>query len=410
MRTLILTATILVPTAASAGGYLIPSMNPRDLALGGTAVADQTGPEATFLNTADLSSQEGLAIGVAGGLANNRTDWSDSMLGSASLSQNSTPPSVAIAYGEKLPFDQAWGVGIGVGVPGGGTLVWPDNWAGQEAVRSVQTQVFGFGAGAAFQLLPYFRFGLNYQRYQATEEIHQALNYLDHVGDAGIGLSGGGNSIGVATEIVPPQLPLKIGITYQHSSTIGLTGHIHFTDVPPAFQPMLHDQGISEDFLIPDVVRAGVAYEAMPGLRLMAAYSFENWSDYKTDHFVGDGGFDTTVKRNYNNVHTIGVGGEWVHMPFLPQLTARAGVTRNVGSDQPTDTLAPSLTDASRWTLSIGAGYDIMPRLRLDVGFEHQLLDSVTATGMDAFPGTYKTSIDFLSVGVNWRMDLARNK
>jgi long-subunit fatty acid transport protein len=410
MRTLILTATILVPTAASAGGYLVPSMNPRDLALGGVAVADQTGPEATFLNTADLSSQEGLGIGVAGALASNRTDWSDPGLGQSSLSQSSTPPALAISYGEKLPFDQAWGIGVGFGVPGGGSVIWKDNWPGQETVRSVKTQVFGFGAGAAFQLLPYFRFGVNYVRYQATEEIHQALNYLDRIGDAGIGLSGGGNSIGVATEILPPKVPLKIGITYQHSSTIGFTGHAHFTDVPPAFQPMLHDQPISEDFLMPDLVRAGVAFEATPGLRLMASYSFEHWSQYQSDHFVGDGGFNAVVPRNYNNVHTVGVAGEWVHMPFLRQLTARAGVTRNVGSDQPTDTVGPSLTDGSRWTLSIGAGYDILPRLRVDVGFEHQLLDSVTATGMDALPGTYKTSVDFVSVGINWRMDLARNK
>lgn len=410
MRTLILTATILVPTAASAGGYLVPSMNPRDLALGGVAVADQNGPEATFLNTADLSSQEGLAIGVAGALANNRTDWSDSALGSASLSQSTTPPSVAVSYGEKLPFDQGWGVGIGFGVPGGGSLEWPDKWPGQESVRSVKTQVFGFGAGAAFQLLPYFRFGLNYTRYQATEEIHQALNYLDHVGDAGLGLAGGGNSIGVATEIVPPQLPLKLGITYQHSSTIGLTGHAHFSDVPPAFQPMLHDQPVSEDFLMPDVVRAGLAYDVMPGLRVMGSYSWENWSQYRSDHFVGDGGFMADQPRRYNDVHTIGVAGEWRHLPVLPQLTVRAAVTRNVGSDQPTDTLSPSLTDASRWALSIGVGYDILPRLRVDLGFQHQLLDSVTASGLDALPGTYKTAIDFLSLGVNWRMDLARNR
>jgi len=409
MRTLIITATILVPTAASAGGYLVPSMNPRDLALGGVAVADQNGPEATFLNTADLSSQDGLAIGVAGALASNRTDWSDSPR-SASLSQSTTPPAVAVSYGEKLPFDQAWGVGIAFGVPGGGSLEWPDNWAGQESVRSVKTQVFGFGAGAAFQLLPYFRFGLNYTRYQATEEIHQALNYLDHVGDAGLALAGGGNSIGVATEIVPPQVPLKIGVTYQHSSTIGMTGHAHFSDVPPAFQPMLHDQPISEDFVMPDVVRAGLAYQAMPGLRVMGSYSWEHWSQYRSDHFVGDGGFVADQPRRYNDVHTIGVAGEWRHLPVLPQLTVRAAVTRNVGSDQPTDTLSPSLTDASRWALSIGAGYDILPRLRVDLGFQHQLLDSVTASGMDALPGTYKTSIDFLSVGLNWRMDLARNR
>jgi long-chain fatty acid transport protein len=407
MRTLILTATILVPTAASAGGYLIPSMNPRDLGLGGSAVADETGPEATFLNTADLSSQQGLAIGFAlAPLASNRTDWSDPTLGQASLSQNNMVPALAVSYGEKLPYDQAWGVGIGFGVPAGGTLMWPSGWAGQEAIQSVQTQVFGFGAGAAFQLLPYFRFGLNYTRFQATEELHQTLNYLDHDGDAGIGLSGGGNTIGVGAELVPPEVPLKLGVTYQHSSTIGLTGHIHFSDVPPAFQPMLHDQAISEDFLMPDVVRAGLAYEAMPGLSLMGSYSFERWSKYKSDKFVGASGFQTVVPRNYNNVHTIGVAGEWRHMPFLPRLTVRAGVTSNVGSDQPTDTLSPSLTDASRLTLSIGAGFDILPRLRVDVGFQHQILDSVTATGMDAFPGTYKTAVDFASVGLNWRTDL----
>jgi long-subunit fatty acid transport protein len=106
-------------------------------------------------------------------------------------------------------------------------------------------------------------------------------------------------------------------------------------------------------------------------------------------------------------VHTIGVAGEWVHLPPLPRLTVRVGVTRNVGSDQPTDTLSPSLTDASRLALSVGAGYDVLPQLRVDVGYQHQMLDSVTATGLDAFPGTYKTAIDFVSVGINWHKDLS---
>jgi long-subunit fatty acid transport protein len=406
MRTLIITATILVPTVASAGGYLVPNMNPRDLALGGNAVADQTGPEAVFLNTADLSAQDGLSISVAGAVANNRTDWSDPALGKASLSQTATPPTVAIAYGEKLPYDQAWGVGIAFGVPAGGSLIWPDGWAGQEVVRSVRDQIFGFGAGAAFQLLPYFRAGFNYTRYQGTEEVHQALNFLNGtIGDAGIGIAGGGNSIGVSTEVLPPGVPLKIGITYQHKSTLGYTGHAHFSDVPPAYVPTLHDQGISRDFLIPDVVRAGAAYEVQPGLTVMASYQFEHWSDYKSDHFVGDSGFEADVPRNYKNAYQVGAGGEWRNLPFLPQLTARLGVIRNV-SDQRGDTLSPSLTDASRWGVSLGVGYDVMPNLRADVGYQHLMFDSVTANGMDNLRGTYQTAVDFVSLGVNWRTDL----
>ena len=34
----------------------------------------------------------------------------------------------------------------------------------------------------------------------------------------------------------------------------------------------------------------------------------------------------------------------------------------------------------------------------------------MTATGMDAFPGTYKTAVDLFSLGINWRIDIQRNK
>jgi long-subunit fatty acid transport protein len=415
MRTLIITATILVPTVASAGGYLVPNMNPRDLALGGTAVADQIGPEAVSLNTADLSGQEGLSVSVGGAITNNRTDWSDPTLGpmgSAKTSQTATPPAVAVSYGEKLPFDQAWGIGVAFGTPGGGSLVWSQDghdghpWAGQEVVRSVKTQVFGIGVGAAFQLLPYFRAGLNYTRYQGDEEIHQALNFLNGtLGDAGLGLSGGGNTIGVSTEILAPWIPLKIGVSYVHSSTLSFSGHAHFSDVPPAYVPSLHDQTVHHDFLMPDVVQAGASYQILPGLTVMGSYQFEHWSAYKNDHFIGDGGFDAIVQRDYRNAYQVGGGGEWRNLPFLPQLTARVGVIRNV-SDQRTDTIDPSLTDASRWGLSVGVGYDIMPSLRADVGYQHLIFDSVTANGMDNLHGTYTTAVDFVSLGVNWRTDL----
>jgi long-chain fatty acid transport protein len=420
MRTSILMATILVPATASAGGYLVPNLTPRDLALGGSAVAEESGAGAWFSNTAALAGPDGLDIDIAGGFTHNGTSWEDASFGEngkASVSENALPPTAAVSIGGRLPQGQAWGIGAGFLVPAGGTLDWkkPDgtpDWAGQESIRSVKQQIFGFGGGAAFQLLPSLKLGVHYIRYEGTEEVHQSLNYIDHFGDAGIGIAGGANSFGVAGEFHVPNLPLSVGVAYERQATMTMSGHIHFTSVPPGFQAQLHDQAVKEDILVPDVLRAGVAYEVIPNLKVMASYQFENWSDYAADVFIGADGFMATVARNYKNAHVIGVAGEWSKL--VPQLTARAGIVRSI-SDQPANTLSPSLTDASKWGLSAGVGYDLMPALRVDLGAQVMLYDKVTASGMtdtgvQPFPGSYSTTVFFASLGVNWRTDLGLSR
>jgi long-subunit fatty acid transport protein len=409
MRTLIIAATILAPAAAHAGGYLIPSAAPREVALGQAAVADQTGAEAVFLNTAALAGQEGVGVGVAGEYLSNRTDWSDPMLGSASLEgQVNTPVGAAIAVGGKLENGMGWGIGLGFGVPAGGSLVWPTGWPGQEAIQSVKQQVFAFGGGVALQPAPYLKVGVNFVRFQAAEELHQSLNYLDHYGDAGLSMSGGGNGFGLAAELRIPNVPLAIGATYTHKAQIDLEGEVHFEAVPPAFTALLHDQAVTGKILIPHVFVIGAAYEAMPNLKLMGGYEFENWSVYTDDTFVGSSGFTVTVPRNYNDAHVIRAAGEYEKLSFAPQLTLRGGVLRSI-SDQPRDTLSPSLTDASSWAVSVGGGYNIKPNLRLDIAYQHAFFDEVTAEGIEAFPGTYKTQVDIISLGLHWRSDAGGN-
>jgi len=406
MRKLIILASILVPTAALAGGYTIPNENARDLALGQAAVADQTGPEALFLNTAALAGPEGLAISASGELLINQTTWTDSTLGTASLvPQNNLPPTAAISYGARLGNGMRWGAGIGFGVPGGGALIWPNGWQGQQYIQTVRQQVFLIGGGAAFQPMPGLKIGASFLRYQAEEELHQSINYLDHMGDAGLGLAGGASTFGLALEYRVPSIPLVLGVNYKHSGDLALRGDAHFTGVPAALTPMIHDQRVSEALTVPNVLDIGAAYEVMPHLKVMVDYTFERWSVYKSDTFIGDDGFTVTVPRNYNNAHIIRVGGEWAALPFLPALTGRLGVLRSL-SDQPTDTVSPSLSDGNSWALSIGAGYNVLPSLRVDIGYQHAFFDKVTATGPETLPGSYETKVDLLSIGLNWRTDL----
>jgi len=406
MRNLIIAVTILVPSAASAGGYLVPSASPREVALGQAAVADQSGAEAVSLNTAALAGQDGLNVSIGGEILSNRTDWSaPGGMDSASLTNPaSTPVGLAVAYGARTASGTAWGAGIGFGVPAGGSLQWPTGWAGQEFIQSVKQQVFAIVAGFGIQPSPYFKVGASFIRFQATEELHQSINYLDHFGDAGIAMAGGGNSFGVATEVRVPNMPLAFGATYSHSAEIALEGDAHFESVPAAFQTLLHDQGVTEKLVIPNVFTIGAAYEVVPHLTLMANFEFERWSIYKSDMFVGESGFTVTVPRNYNNAQVYRAAVEYEKPAFLPALTLRGGILRSV-SDQDTSLVSPSLTDASSWAVSVGGGYNINPNLRIDVGYQHAFFDTVTASGDEAFPGTYKTNVDILSFGVNWRRD-----
>ncbi|HEU4729178.1 MAG TPA: outer membrane protein transport protein [Kofleriaceae bacterium] len=406
MRTTIIAVTILVPAAASAGGYFIPNESPRALSLSQSEVANEQGADALFLNIAALAGLDGLEISGAGELLFNQTDWSDSALGSAKLTSHvSTPATLAASYGGHLANGMGWGAGVGFGVPGGGSLPWPKGWAGQEQIQSVTQQLFTIGVGAAIQPLPYLKLGASFLRTQVVEELHQSINYLDHFGDAGLALSGGGNGFGLGLEVRVPDVPLSFGVGYVHSVDVTLEGNAHFTEVPASFQTLLHDQDVTEDLTVPNAGIIGAAYEVIPSLTVMGAVTWENWSVYKDDTFNGTGGFKVTVPRDYKDAYVFRLSGEYQHTPFLPGLTLRAGMLRSL-SDQPKETVSPSLSDGNSWALSVGAGYNITSELRLDFGAQFALFDKVTATGTEAFPGSYDTKVAIFSFGASWRTDL----
>src|SRR5512139_1866278 len=223
MNKLIFSMTMLAPAAALAGGYFIPNQTARDLAVSEAGVAAQDGAEAVLLNIAALAGQEGFNVSANGQILINQTEWSDPALGEASLNTTPTfPPAIAISYGRVLPNGIALAVGTGVSVAGGASLDWPKGWPGQEAVQSVTQEVFQIGVGGAIRPLPYLKVGVGYLRYHVVEELHQSINYLDHYGDAGVALSGGGNAFIVGIEVKIPTTPLTIGANYKHSADVSL--------------------------------------------------------------------------------------------------------------------------------------------------------------------------------------------
>jgi long-chain fatty acid transport protein len=406
MRKLI-AALLLAPATAFAGGYAIPNENARSLGLSQADVAAQTGPEATYQNIAALAGMNGLGLTASIEVIYNQTDWSDPSLGNASLKPHAnTPPMLAASYSDKIGNgDMAYGVGIAFLVPGGGSLFWPNGWQGAGRIQSVDQKVYLTQVGGGFQPIPHVKVGASFLYYRITEALSQELDFAGPTALASLGLAGNAYTFGLSGQFDIPNVPLVIGVDYRHQAVTTLNGQAHFDNVPTQFATQLQDQGASEHLTIPNQLFLGASYDIVMkdagDLRLMASYTLERWIVYHQDQYIGDKGLVITVPRNYHNAEVYRIAGEYSHLPFLTPLTLRAGAQRSI-SNQPTDTISPTLTDGDSTALSVGAGFNFTPGLRLDVGYQYAFFDSVTATGPDAFPGTYKTHVNLVSAGITW--------
>jgi long-subunit fatty acid transport protein len=403
MRTL-LAVMLLWPALSLAGGWSTPNPDARSMALAQAGVANQTGPEALTMNLAGLAGPQGLGLTASLQVIDNKTSWSEPSLGSASTARHpSFPPLIAGSYGGTFSNGMAWGVGAGLSTLGGGSLYWPQGWPGQFHVETVSQQVVMLRAGAAIQPLQWLKLGAGGSYYRATEELSQAMSFGGQVADAKVGAAGGAAGYALSLEAAVPGAPLKFGADYRSRGDLTLKGHAHFSNVPPPFQTQLQDQAATTKVVVPPELNLGLSWQATPHLEVLVGFTLEGWHVYKADDFVGDKGFSVHVARNYNDAYDYRLGVEYAGDPALRGWSLRAGAFRSV-SEQPSDTLSPSLSDASSWNGSVGAGYQVTRALRLDASYQYSRFDAVTASGNEALAGTYKTRVNLASVGVNWRM------
>jgi long-subunit fatty acid transport protein len=399
---------LLAAAKGFAGGYFIPNTNARDLGLAQATVASQTGPEATYQNPSALAGQQGLAATVSVGDIYNQTSWSDPTLGHAGIdSKVDIPEAASVSYGAKLGNGMGYGFGLGFLEPAGGSLNWPSGWPGNQQIVGVSQRIYLTQAAGAFQPLPYLKLGAALDYYRGTLDLSQKIGFISSQGSADLALAGGAFSFSAAGQFDAPWIPLTIAVNYLHKADIGYSGNVHFEGIPPTFQTLLHDQSVTLAQSIPNDLFIGAAYKITPDLQVMGSWNLERWSVYRQDQFIGADGFRATVPRDYHNAYVFRLAGEW-NVCWARWLTVRGGLLRSI-SAQPANTISPTLSDGDSWAFTLGAGFQIIPSLRADVGYWHSWFNRSTASGVangiPAFPGTYNTRVDVFSVGLTFRPD-----
>ncbi|HVP68663.1 MAG TPA: outer membrane protein transport protein [Anaeromyxobacteraceae bacterium] len=443
-------ALLLVPALASAGGYSVPTVVPRDLAMGDALVAAQDSAAATYKNPASLSRLSGLDINLALPILGNGATWNPTgAYAAANFQPVSTdfkaafPLAAFISWSGKIA-DHGYGIGLGFNVPGGGNVYWPDPWAGGYAIETVNRRIYGTYLTVGFELNPQFRIGGGVVYYYGTEQLSQyallpgppntacpqlpTLNpplsaYYPQCGLASIADHGGKVSWDASVDIQPiPSYPLKLGIDFKDQANLSLTGTANLA-FPPPLQPLYPNQSTTHVLPFPFVLNAGLSWNPIPELELDAAFEWEGYSAYKADTFTGSTidpstgkTFVVNVPRNYSDAYVYRFGVGW---RVIPSLELRGGVLRDVTGVNAA-VYNPSLPDANVWGGSVGLGYDFkgsksdfLKGLSISAAFFYAWFDSLTSTAavpavgqpVQGFPGTYNNYAWIASLGIQWRWD-----
>ncbi len=405
MRNLIVAAAaLLLPAAAFAGGYVVPNINARDLALAGSAAAAQEDAAAAYANPAALARLDGLSLSLGASLVDFRSTWTDPVSGATStmIPKGAFPPALYLAYGLPLSNGMRVGLGFGLTVPGGGYVFWQPDWPGRNEIITVDRKVYGTYLTAGVQVVPQLRLGGGLVYYRTTEHLIQGVNFLgaSAPGQIELGTVGGALSYDLSAELQPlASVPFTIGFDYKHQGVQVLTGQAHATNVPAGLLPRLLDQRVTHGLTYPNQLNLGAAYRVIAPVLVTFDWTWERFHVYKQDLFVGDRGVTVVVPRDYKNGYTLRIGTE-VQVSSLLKL--RAGALRDTAPSRP-ETLSPTLPDSNSTAVTFGVGIDPTPNLEISASYFHDWEDSITTVGTETFSGTYDTRANIFALSLVWK-------
>lgn len=412
MKKLLIAILAVAPALARAGAFDVPNVSARDLALADSAVAAQQDAGATFRNPAALARLQGLNLALSASGLFLESEWKGFSDGpfpgqSEKLDAPMSPPAAIFAsYGFEV-MGRKMGVGLGANSPGGGNVVWADDWEGRGRIIKVDRKIFAGYLTLGYQVFPQLRIGGGAVYYYLTQYFKQGIQPVDGA-FAELSTRGGALAYDVAAEFQPVlSLPLVFAVDYKHKGTIQSEGDGRFS-LPGSLgsTPGLISQGVEEELVIPNIFNLGVSYRPVESVLVTAGYTFTRHVVYDADRFIGDSGLlaPIVVPRNYSNTNTYRLGVEWT---ATKQLTLRLGGLRDDSGYNP-ESYSPTLLDSDSWVGAIGAGWKFTPNLAANATVYYGVRDQVKSTGASSFQGTFDTTALITSVGLTYRRDLAR--
>jgi long-chain fatty acid transport protein len=395
MKTLVTLAALIAVTlaavaAARAGGYAVPEQVVTAGGTAGAATARADDAGAAWYNPAALADGGGWRVGA--GLILAVTSLHAEGEGWRSTTEAGPTP-VPQLHASVAAADLV--LGVAVGVPYGGNVAWPADWAGRSeiiATRLAVVRVAPF-AGWRFGRL---RIAGGVHVDLAQLRLQRSLDFVDTEGDVEILMTGAAVGADLSA-FVRISDEVDVGASYRSRSRIDLSGDADFT-APDAFSAKVADQAASTEVAIPDRIAIGGAWHR-GRLAVVGDLEVTTWSGNRQQviDFAREQTPDVVQVNQWSSTVAVRAGAEW----RAGRWTARGGVAYDP-SPASADRLTPVSPDADRVQASAGGSWQLSPALAVDGFYAWLHLLGRQSANPDSMMARYGGDAHLLGVAVRW--------
>lgn len=343
------------------------------------------------------------------------------------------------------PINDRLALGMGVTAPFGSSTEYDRDWTGRYLTVESGVSVLDFNPSIAYRINDKFSIGggisLQLMSVTLANAVDSGTTCLGLSGPnipapiaipaldcVNAGLSPGdlandsygeitGDSTGVTfnlSALIKPREGTRIGVAYRHSIDHDLDGDADF-DLAPAFatvlannnNPLLQDSKATATANLPAQMAFSIAHQANSKLELLGDITWTGWSSFQELRVnFASAQPDTVSTQKWKDVVRVSAGANY---RYSPKWMFRGGIAYDQEPIPSVQRRTPRIPGNDRTWLAFGAGYNINPKMSLDVSFAHLMLDETPidntgdAAGSQTVRGVYDSSVNILSAQFNWK-------
>jgi long-chain fatty acid transport protein len=391
---------------ARGAGFSLTEQSAEGVGMASAVSASTSEPAAVWYNPAALATMPGYQASVSGVLYLGQPSFSPRD-GGATIDAKPTRQPVPAFFATGRVSDRV-GVGLGLYVPFGLGIAWPDDWVGREYGIKSSITTLDINPVASVRVHPRLSLAVGLDLMRSAVDITNGLPAA--IGGGTVRIAGATWGVGANAAVLYRALPEKLhfAATYRSRVTLSFSGRAHFVVNEPVFTSSLFDQPGTATITLPDVIQLGVMFRPRRHLTLELDANVVLWSAYKKIplDFADPKTPDSAFYPNYHDQVSLRLGVDW-RTP-VRGLHLRGGFIFDQ-NPAPSSGLSPTLPDSNALDVCLGFGWAWRP-LRADLGYMLVMYlpskarhPTDPATPPQSPEGTYRTMAHLLGLTLTWR-------